>query len=399
VRRLHVSSFRRRGGRCKPAEALEQVPQDEVASIQHASEVFDLGRAPRKPQTCLEENARNTPDCSDCNLTHAEFAKYIEEHNTWWRAMVEERRLAMEAKRDRPSILSPAAQSAVVLEVTTIGGRTLSRRNVHPDTKVLDLKQSLAAQVGAPASRQRLVHDGTLLNDAHSLQDCKLSSQLWAARFDGSRPVQLSLVTLSDPVVTVPDDYGSISEAVASLPEAGGSVQLLGPPTVPQDVIEIRNPKISIIAVGCDAVDVRQARLYIKTPRSKSDSETHVRICGLANLSRAVVLGCGHNGSIVFKDCNLFSAMELHVRARGWSSRVVSGTLVFRRSECKYKRVQVAAKTMYLDYSKSKLHVTPISWPACSAPASIPSCRRPALRGEWKSKAQALEKAMANAIE
>merc|ERR1712086_395410 len=100
---------------------------------------------------------------------------------------------------------SPDEQSAVVLEVTTIGGLTLSRRKVLPDTLVFDLKQSLAPHIGVLASRQQLVHGSTLLSDTHSLQDYGLSSKLKVARCGMGPPVQLSLVTLSDQVVAVPD--------------------------------------------------------------------------------------------------------------------------------------------------------------------------------------------------
>jgi len=306
-----------------------------------------------------------------------------------------EERLLLNVSDNEHHMPSPTKPSAVVLEVTTIGGLTLSRRKVLPDTLVFDLKQSLAPHIGVLASRQQLVHGSTLLSDTHSLQDYGLSLQLEAARCGNGAPVQLSLVTLSDQVVAVPDDYGSISEAVASLPEAGGLVQLVGPPTVSGDVIEIRNPNISIIAVACGGVDVRQAKLYIKPMHT--DSETHVRLHGLRNMSRVAVLRCGHKGSIAFRDCDLLPAKELHVHTGAWDK----GALIFSRSgrhcglRCdKYKNWKAASKTMYLDNSESTSVVSRIPWPTCSASMFVPSGMRSVLHGVWKFRGKALDRAM-----
>lgn len=402
--RLRRTFFERRGGRRKPSEAVEPIAQTWCEERWRVQDEL----AVQKPQTGLEEHMHRSANCSDPNAMRErhEVAKCIEEPQAL------EEHLMARIKDDEHCIPSAANnQSAVVLQVTTLSGLTLSRRNVFPDSMVLELKQSLAPHVGVPPSHQRLLHGSTLLDDAHTLQEYDLSSQLAAARCCGGMPVQFSLVTFSDPVVTVPDDYGSVSEAVASLPQAGGMVQLVGPPLVSGDVIEIRSPNISIIAVSRGGVDVRQAKLYIKN--SYSESETPVRIHGLKNLCRVVVFGCGRSGSIAFRDCDLLPAKELHVHARagpGDSGGTIRNTrtLIYCRSLCgapfgwrkpslkcgAYKNGKDASRTVYLDYSKSTLGVPHIPWPACSAPLSVPKSMRSILQGVWKFKCRTLERTM-----
>lgn len=401
--------FRHRGGRRKLGEALEHIVEasredkwsyeDEVASMTHVPEILDMGLATQSPPLCSGDVTHSRGEHSNSNMmqAHPQSSKDIKEHEAGERNMVEPC-LPMKAKNNEHMMSSTAVYSGVVLEVATIGGLIFSRKNVLPNTMVSELKQTLAPHVGVPACRQRLVYGSTLLDDDDSLQHYDLSSQLMAAKCCGGPPVQLSLVALGDPIVAVPDDYGSISEAVASLPGSGGMVQLTGPPTVSEDVIEIRNSNISIIAVTDGAVDVRQAKLYIKTPHTTS--EMHVCIHGLKNMSRVVVIRCGHNGCIAFRDCDLLPAKELHVHTPKYRTYIANRTLTFCRSDSSsmrcggYKNWKDASKTMYLDYSKSTVGVARIPWPACSAPVFLPRSIRSFRRGVWNLVHQASERTM-----
>merc|ERR1712182_192885 len=121
------------------------------------------------------------------------------------------------------------------------------------------------------------------------------------------------------------------------------------------DVIEIRSPNISIVAVTPGGVSVRQAKIFIKT--SHTEEEGHIRIHGLKDLRRVSILRCRHRGCVAFRDCDLLPAKELHVvtREKGVKDMRREGAeLVFSQGSLKCwdscvapKGWKVAARTIY----------------------------------------------------
>jgi hypothetical protein len=258
--------------------------------------------------------------------------------------------------------------------------------------EVIDIKESLARHVNTPAARQALLYKDTLLDDSRRLDAYVPADELRAAESEGF-PVQLNLLKVATTSIIVPDDCRTISEAVARLSTCGGVVEVVAPPTVARDVIEIRRPDISIIAAGQGGVDARRARIYIKiesqaywNAASLLGNRTHapahhVCIQGLQNLGHIGILECSHVGSIAFRDCDLLLYREMHVRFHPWFKTPYEAidrrqvALGFNRPSTKYqkrRRGSTACRTLFtafqLRLDVHSDHVTPIPWPSNCAP-------------------------------
>jgi hypothetical protein len=112
-----------------------------------------------------------------------------------------------------------------------------------------------------------LLFQGTLLDDALTLEEHGLADDVKAAESEGP-PIQLDLVRIPPRTIVVPDDCATISEAVTQLSAAsksGGIIEVVSPPAGAGDIVEIRQPNISIVASALGGIDVRKAKFYIKT--------------------------------------------------------------------------------------------------------------------------------------
>jgi hypothetical protein len=205
------------------------------------------------------------------------------------------------------------SQEKPMLQVLTMSGQVYSRAlRIFDVMRVRDIKLSLESRVNLIADRQTLLYQGDILDDAKYLTEVIPESD-WRAAESGASVIQLTLVKLALPTIVVPDDCSSISEAVAQLSTRGGLVEVIAPPLVEQDIIEILRSDISIIATGPRGVDTRRAKIYVKTPR-KQCLKQNVLIHGLQNLAHVSIVECSHGGSIVFRDCNLLPYREMHVQ-------------------------------------------------------------------------------------
>jgi len=289
-----------------------------------------------------------------------------------------------------------------VLQVMTMSGHIYSWKAPFGHLKVIDVKESLASYVNMPATRQALFYKDALLDDARVLEAYVPADELKLAE-SGGHPVQLSLLKVAPTTIIVPDDCRTISEAVAQLSRCGGVVEVVAPPTVAHDVIEICRPDISIIASGHGGIDARKARIYIKTHRPSSIGASpaqHVCIHGLLNLDRISIIECSHVGSIAFRDCDLLPYREMHIWlhpsfqtpphpsfqtpywfrsscrpfvSNYYSYRHQTGFVFNRPIKKKLEKHRRGSRmsshrTLYTSILESHPDVTPLQWPSNCAP-------------------------------
>jgi len=190
------------------------------------------------------------------------------------------------------------------LKITKLSGDFHSWLEIPNETLVLELKEELGRRLAMPISRLCLLCDDSLLQEAMPLAECGLASRLDAAKRGLGIPVHMSLVVCRGHVILVPDECGSIGDAVERLAATGGVVEVVGPPVVPHDVIELRDPRVNIIATHAEGVDVRGACLYIQLVPSSSTQNVCVQ--GLHNFRLVRILDCLHAGAIAFRNCDLF---------------------------------------------------------------------------------------------